>query len=87
MNGEIWPPPSDAAWADTFCRWLYSLIVAEDANFKQKSRIRSHDARDPALGPGWATFVNEDTYKEHWSKRVDDDEVCICRCCEVYLLT
>ena len=57
-------------------RWLYSLILAEDANFKQKSRLRSCDSRDPALGPGWATFVNDDAYHDHLSKQADVDEVC-----------
>ena len=56
-------------------RWLYSQILAEDANFKQKSRLRSSDTKDPVLGPGWATFVNNQAYLEHLSKYVDQDEV------------
>jgi len=49
--------------------------VAEDANFKQKARLRSNASRDPALGPGWATFVNNEAYLKHLSKYVDQDEV------------
>ncbi|KAF4582638.1 hypothetical protein EYR40_002561 [Pleurotus pulmonarius] len=59
-------------------RWLYGLILQEDANFKQKSRLRSADNRDPALGPGWATFVAGDTYFDHLSKYVDPEEVGAC---------
>ena len=56
-------------------RWLYGLILQEDANFKQKSRLRSSDNRDPALGPGWATFVAGDAYFDHLSKYIDPEEV------------
>ena len=49
--------------------------MAEDANFKQKARLRSGDAKDPALGPGWATFVNNEKYFNHLAKQVDHDEV------------
>jgi hypothetical protein len=51
--------------------------VAEDANFKQKARLRAGDAKDPALGPGWATFVNNEKYFEHLANHVDHDEVMI----------
>jgi hypothetical protein len=60
-------PPND--------RWLYSLMVAEDANFKQKSRMRADDEKDPPLGPGWATFVNDRSYRDHISKYANQDEV------------
>ncbi|KAJ8690141.1 hypothetical protein PTI98_011599 [Pleurotus ostreatus] len=59
-------------------RWLYGLILQEDANFKQKSWLRSADNRDPALGPGWATFVAGDTYFDHLSKYVDPEEINHC---------
>jgi hypothetical protein len=59
----------------TWVRWLYSRIVAEDANFKQKARLRAGDAKDPALGPGWATFVNNEKYFDHLAKHANHDEV------------
>jgi len=46
-------------------RWLYRLILAKDANFKQKARLRSDVARDPPLGPGWGTFVENCAYIEY----------------------
>ncbi|KAF9488152.1 hypothetical protein BDN71DRAFT_1499587 [Pleurotus eryngii] len=54
--------------------WLYGLLLQEDANFKQKSRLRSTDGRDLALGPGWAIFVGGDTYFAHLSNYVDQEE-------------
>jgi len=60
-------PPQD--------RWLYSLIVAQDANFKQKARIRVNDNQDTPLGPGWATFVNDGDYQEHIRNHSSQDEV------------
>ncbi|KDQ23968.1 hypothetical protein PLEOSDRAFT_1048888, partial [Pleurotus ostreatus PC15] len=56
-------------------RWLYGLLLQEDANFKQKNRLHSTDGRDPALGPGWATFVAEELYFTHLSNYVDQEEV------------
>lgn len=56
-------------------RWLYSLIMAEDANFKQKARLRPKTSKDPPLGPGWATFVQNDAYLQHLAKFIDQDEV------------
>jgi hypothetical protein len=64
--------------SSAFFSWLYSLLLAEDANFKQKSRYRSGNANDPALGPGWATFVNNDAYLDHLLKTADIDEISHC---------
>ncbi|KAJ7587055.1 hypothetical protein C8J56DRAFT_1083227 [Mycena floridula] len=56
-------------------RWLYGLILAQDANFKQKLRACKGDIDDPTLGPGWATFVNEEAYLAYVSKYVGEDEL------------
>ena len=52
-------------WEWTQIRWLYSQILAEDANFKQKARARSNITKDPPLGPGWGTFVENEAYIQH----------------------
>jgi hypothetical protein len=64
-------------WQDTPAtdRWLYSLLVAEDANFKQKAQFHSNDVKDPALGPGWATFVDGQIYEQHILEHGNQDEV------------
>ena len=46
-------------------RWRYSLILAEDANFKQKARAWSNVNKDPPIGPGWGTFVENEAYLRH----------------------
>lgn len=59
-----------------FCRWLYRLILAMDANFRLKNRLRTSSKTDPGLGTGWAYFVPEGEYKEHIMKYVTQEEVC-----------
>jgi hypothetical protein len=58
-------------------RWLYQQFFSEDANFKQKSRLRAFDGSDPSLGSGWAAFVASDAYLGYLSKYVHEDEVSI----------
>ena len=60
------------------CRWLYTLILAEDANFKQKSRLRSGKSDQEALGPGWGTFVSHEPYLNHVSQFASQNEVSNC---------
>ena len=58
--------------------WLYMLMVAMDANFQLKSRLRGAINREPALGLGWAYFVDNGPYSEFIKDYVDEDEVCAC---------
>jgi hypothetical protein len=58
-----------------FRSWLYTQIIAGDANFKQKARLRSSVARDPPLAPGCGTFINNEGYQAHLLDYVDQDEV------------
>lgn len=55
--------------------WLYTLIVAMDANFRLKSKLRAAFGKDPAMGLGWAYFVDNKPYSEFIRDYVDDDEV------------
>ena len=57
-------------------RWLYALFLAEDANFKQKAQLHSDNNKDPPLGPGWGTFVENKVYLEYVTQFVGQDEVC-----------
>lgn len=47
-----------------FNRWLDSLIVMLDCNFRLKSKDRSISS-DPALGSGLAYYVEEDSYQAY----------------------
>ena len=51
------------------------LILAMDANFRLKNRMRANDQTDPELGPGWAYFVNNSPYATFIKDYVDDEEV------------
>jgi hypothetical protein len=56
-------------------RFLYTLFLAVDANFKLKGKDRG--INDLELAPGWASFVEEGRYQEHIVQYVDQSEVCV----------
>lgn len=58
---------------------VVSLFIAEDANFKQKAQLRSDTDKDPPLGPGWGTFVENQPYLRYVSQFADQDEVRLSR--------
>lgn len=62
--------------AQLLSRFLYTLFLAVDANFKLKGKDRG--IHDPELAPGWASFVEEGRYQEHIRQYVDQPEVCVC---------
>ncbi|KAJ7446844.1 hypothetical protein B0H11DRAFT_1745358, partial [Mycena galericulata] len=57
--------PSNWRDIDPKYAFLFMLIVALDANFKLKNRIRANARDDPPLGAGWEYFVEPKRYKEH----------------------
>ncbi|KAJ7429660.1 hypothetical protein B0H11DRAFT_2265147 [Mycena galericulata] len=59
-------------------QFLYMLILALDANFKLKSRIRTNAHDDPSLGPGWEYFVEPKGYREHLRKYVPEKDMSSC---------
>ncbi|KAK7054540.1 hypothetical protein VNI00_003738 [Paramarasmius palmivorus] len=59
-------------------RWLYALILAMDANFKQKARSRPRDRLDETLGPGWGCVVDYDSYMSIVNARRHVDEISHC---------
>ncbi|KAM6492909.1 hypothetical protein JOM56_011043 [Amanita muscaria] len=58
-------------------RFLYTLFLAVDANFKLKQKNR--DLRDPELYPGWAYFVNEGPYQDFIKDYTDQPELNTCQ--------
>ncbi|KAJ7165383.1 hypothetical protein C8R46DRAFT_1220512 [Mycena filopes] len=80
-----WACPQDgrnlpAGWRDVEAkfRFLYMLIVALDANFKLKNRMRGNAKHDPALGPGWEYFVEPKAYKKHLKNYVPEKDISSC---------
>ncbi|KAJ6515153.1 hypothetical protein C8R47DRAFT_961598 [Mycena vitilis] len=72
-----WPCPHEGRnlpinWrlVESQYRYLYRLILALDANFKLKNRIRKNEHPDPSLGPGWGAFVEPARYKKHLRKYI-----------------
>lgn len=57
-----------------FPRFLYTLFLAIDGNFKLKGKER--DIRDVELMPGWGAYVPPVEYKAHVDNYVDQPEVC-----------
>ncbi|KAJ7890043.1 hypothetical protein B0H13DRAFT_2341227 [Mycena leptocephala] len=67
-----WACPHDGknlpdGWKDVApkYRFLYMLLLALDANFRLKNRLRANEHEDPSLGPGLGYFVAQGAYKEH----------------------
>ena len=48
----------------SFARWLYSLILVIDANFRLKLKEKGIED-DPALGDGWAHWVSSKPYQAY----------------------
>ena len=44
-------------------RWLYTLFLMVDANFKLL--LKDKGIEDIELAPGWAYFVNDEKYQAH----------------------
>lgn len=57
------------------CRWLYSLFIAIDANFRLKLKTRG--IKDPELGSGLAYFVNAKEFEAHLKDHIDEGIVSV----------
>lgn len=55
------------------CRWLHSLFLAVDANFRLK--LKNRGIKDPDIGSGWSYFVESRRYIEHLSQNTNAAEV------------
>ncbi|KAJ7178324.1 hypothetical protein C8R43DRAFT_871505 [Mycena crocata] len=59
-------------------RFLYMLLLAVDANFKLKNRMRTNEIDDPSLGPGWGYWVEPRRYRKHLKKYVAEKDISTC---------
>ncbi|KAF7298285.1 CxC2 domain-containing protein [Mycena chlorophos] len=57
---------------------LYSQFFAMDACFQLKRRMVSSEARDPALGPGFAFMVDSKPYREYLRTATNKQEMSTC---------
>ncbi|KAF7372731.1 CxC2 domain-containing protein [Mycena sanguinolenta] len=70
--------PPDWRNVDKKYRFLYMLLVALDANFKLKNRMRANEHPDPPLGPGWGYFVEPEKYRQHLKAYTPEKDVSTC---------
>jgi hypothetical protein len=54
-------------------RFKYWLFLAVDACFRLKRRLISSEDKDPALGSGWAYYVEDKPFREY-IKSVEDQQ-------------
>ncbi|KAJ7735256.1 hypothetical protein DFH07DRAFT_753979 [Mycena maculata] len=76
QDGRNLPP--DWRNVDPAFRFLYMLLLAVDANFKLKNRIRANEIDDPPLGPGWSYWVEPQCYKRHLKSYVAEKDMSTC---------
>jgi hypothetical protein len=55
-------------------RFLYTLFLAVDANFKLKNKERG--INDFELDPGWGCYVESSRYFQHLDNHADQNEAC-----------
>ncbi|KAK7053548.1 CxC2 domain-containing protein [Favolaschia claudopus] len=82
---RCWACPQDGrnlpeGWreVDPKYQFLYMLILAVDANFRLRNRIRANELEDPSLGPGWGYWVEPESYREHLKNYVNETEISTC---------
>ncbi|KAG6808040.1 hypothetical protein H0H92_005612 [Tricholoma furcatifolium] len=64
--------PEDWEQAPPIIRWLYTLFLAIDANFKL--RLKNRGLSDTELAPGWAYYVEDSAYQNHLKNYIDQPE-------------
>ncbi|KAJ7509953.1 hypothetical protein B0H11DRAFT_2215787 [Mycena galericulata] len=70
--------PKDWRDVDPKYRFLYMLLLAVDANFRLKNRMRANEVDDPPLGPGWSYFVEGLRYKRHLKNYIAEKDASTC---------
>lgn len=59
--------------------WLYRLLLAQDANFRLKVRLRRTSVANISLTNGLVYFVEDKAYKAFLETRKDKDDDLVCR--------
>ncbi|KAF9472049.1 hypothetical protein BDN70DRAFT_819206, partial [Pholiota conissans] len=70
--------PDDWAEAPQEQRFLYSLLICLDANFRLKNQLVSNYSTDPGLGTGWAYMVRREPYERYVLSQVDANDLSTC---------
>ncbi|KAJ7060741.1 hypothetical protein C8F01DRAFT_1083718 [Mycena amicta] len=59
-------------------KFLDTLVLALDANFRLKNHIRKNERYDPSFGSGLSYFVETEDYKNHLRNYVGETDVSSC---------
>ncbi|KAJ7774517.1 hypothetical protein DFH07DRAFT_732456 [Mycena maculata] len=70
--------PPDWRDVDPQYRFLYMLLLAVNANFKLKNRMRPNEIDNPSLGPGWGYWVEPRRYKRHLKNYIAEKDASTC---------
>lgn len=57
--------------ADGHPRWLYTLYIAIDANFRLRRKDVSSEEKDPGLSKGFAYLVDDTAFREYLKEYLD----------------
>ncbi|CAK5278522.1 unnamed protein product [Mycena citricolor] len=70
--------PNDWRNAHPSFWFVFMLLLALDANFRLKNRLRANEIEDCSLGPGWGYWVPPDPYNDHWKAYVTEEDISTC---------
>jgi hypothetical protein len=81
MTGNSFPPnfsefsEAKSCMVLIYLRFLFTLFLAIDANFKLKNKDRG--IKDFELDPGLGCYVEHSRYQSHLASHTDQHEVCL----------
>ncbi|PPQ81349.1 hypothetical protein CVT26_014500 [Gymnopilus dilepis] len=59
-------------------RFLYTMFICMDANFRLKNQLVSSYSQDPGYGIGWAYMVPREPYEKFITSRTNDQDISTC---------
>ncbi|KAL1712072.1 hypothetical protein EV715DRAFT_268149 [Schizophyllum commune] len=75
-DGVNMPPDWRMTPAET--KFIHTLFVSNDANFRLKNRLRHNARPDGPLGPGYGCIVEASKYRDHLKKSVSESDISTC---------
>ncbi|KAL1711625.1 hypothetical protein EV715DRAFT_297881, partial [Schizophyllum commune] len=70
--------PPDWRAADSQHKFLHTLFLSNDANFRLKNRLRHNARPNGPLGPGLGCIVEPSKYQKHIKQSVSENDISTC---------
>ncbi|PPQ82319.1 LOW QUALITY PROTEIN: hypothetical protein CVT25_008447 [Psilocybe cyanescens] len=70
--------PADWETVSKEMKFLYTMIICMDANFRLKNQLVSNYSQDPGLGIGLVYMVPREPYETYVFSRADDKDISTC---------